>query len=79
VRGPATLRRVDGVPAEYLAASRKQSSADGMPAFEAPVRALHDRMVRIDVEPHWAKLIDFETTLPSTVERLARRKRPASG
>jgi hypothetical protein len=79
VRGTATLRRVDGVPAEYLAASRKQIGAEGMPAFEAQVRALYDQMVRIDVAPHWAKLIDFETTLPSAVERLARRKQPAAG
>jgi len=79
VRGTATLRLVDGVPAEYLAASRKQIGAEDMPAFEAQVRALYDQMVRIDVEPHWAKLIDFETTLPSAVERMARRKQQASG
>jgi hypothetical protein len=79
VRGTATLRRVDGVPAEFLAASRKQVGAAGMPAFEAHVRAMYDQMVRIDVEPQWAKLIDFETTLPSAVERMARRKQQASG
>jgi hypothetical protein len=50
-----------------------------MPAFEAQVRVMCDQMVRIDVEPHWAKLIDFETTLPSAVERVARRKQHASG
>ena len=50
-----------------------------MPTFEAQVRALCDQMVRIDVEPHWAKLIDFETTLPSAVERMARRKQQAPG
>jgi hypothetical protein len=79
VRGTATVRVVDGVPPEYLAASAKQVGAEGMPAFEAQVRAMYDQMVRIDVEPQWAKLIDFETTLPSAVERLARRKRQASG
>jgi Pyridoxamine 5'-phosphate oxidase len=79
VRGTATLRLVDGVPAEYLTASSKQVGAEGMPAFEAQARAMYDQMVRIDVEPYWAKLIDFETTLPSAVERMARRKRQASG
>ena len=34
-------------------------------------------MVRIDVEPNWVKLIDFETTLPSGVERMLRRKQGA--
>jgi hypothetical protein len=31
-------------------------------------------MVRIVVTPTWAKLIDFETTLPSPVEELIRRQ-----
>ncbi|MDQ1051029.1 hypothetical protein QFZ76_009265 [Streptomyces sp. V4I2] len=29
--------------------------------------SLHDGLVRIVVTPTWAKLIDFETTLPSAV------------
>jgi hypothetical protein len=79
VRGTATLKLVDGVPTEFLEASRKQVGSEGMPAFEAQARAMYDKMVRIDVEPHWAKLIDFATTLPSAVERLARRRQQASG
>jgi hypothetical protein len=31
-------------------------------------------MVRIVVTPTWAKLIDFETTLPTPVEELMRRR-----
>jgi hypothetical protein len=31
-------------------------------------------MVRIIVTPNWAKLIDFETTLPSAVEELVRQR-----
>jgi len=31
-------------------------------------------MVRIVVTPTWAKLIDFETTLPSAIEELVRRR-----
>lgn len=72
VRGTATLRLVDGVPAEYLEASKKQVGAEGMPAFEANVRAMYKQMVLIAIEPRWAKLIDFERTLPSAVEQLAR-------
>jgi hypothetical protein len=36
-------------------------------------------MVRIVVTPTWAKLIDFETTLPSAVEELIRRRRERQG
>jgi hypothetical protein len=39
------------------------------------VRSLYDDgMVRIVVTPTWAKLIDFETTLPSAVEELIRQR-----
>jgi hypothetical protein len=43
-------------------------------AWEAEVRSLYDGMVRIVVPPTWAKPIDFETTLPSAVEELVRRR-----
>ena len=48
-------------------------------AFETGVRALYDSMVRIAVTPTWAKLIDFETTLPSAVEELVRRRYERNG
>jgi nitroimidazol reductase NimA-like FMN-containing flavoprotein (pyridoxamine 5'-phosphate oxidase superfamily) len=35
VRGTATLETVDGVPPEYLAATRKQVGAERIEAFEA--------------------------------------------
>jgi hypothetical protein len=44
-------------------------------AWEAEVRSLYrGGMVRIVVTPTWAKLIDFETTLPSAVEELMRQR-----
>ena len=42
--------------------------------WEAGVKDLYDSMVRIVVTPTWAKLIDFETSLPTAVEELIRRK-----
>jgi len=78
VRGKASLETVEGVPPEYLEASRKQVGEAGMPAFEAQVRGLYQQMVRITVEPRWAKLLDFETRLPTTVENLIKIKRLGS-
>ena len=46
--------------------------------WEAEVRSLYDGMVRIVVTPTWAKLIDFETTLPSAVEEPIRQREDAS-
>jgi hypothetical protein len=42
--------------------------------WEADVRSLYDGMVRIVVTPTWPKLIDFDTSLPSAVEELARQR-----
>ncbi|MHA6624683.1 pyridoxamine 5'-phosphate oxidase family protein [Pseudonocardia sichuanensis] len=74
VRGTARIEHVDGVPDEYVAASRKITPAEVFPEWEAGVRALYDEMVRIRVEPEWARLLDFETTIPQAVEDLARAK-----
>ena len=76
IRGRAELDFVDGIPDEYLQAnSTYQMTAEQRVEWEAEVRSLYyDGMVRIVVTPTWAKLIDFETTLPSAVEELARQR-----
>lgn len=75
VRGTAAVEIVDGVPSEYLEASRKYIPQEQWEAFETQVRGLYDQMARISITPEWAKLIDFETTLPSAVEELNSRIR----
>ncbi len=76
IRGRAKLDVVDGIPDEYLQMNGSyQMTAEQRVEWEAEVRSLyHDGMVRIVVTPTWAKLIDFETTLPSAVEELIRRQ-----
>jgi hypothetical protein len=73
VRGTATQQLVDGIPPEYLEASRKAVAPEQMPSFEAQVRGLYKQMTRITVTPTWAKILDFETRLPSPVEKLLRK------
>ncbi|WP_233525833.1 pyridoxamine 5'-phosphate oxidase family protein [Actinomadura spongiicola] len=81
IRGRAELDYVDGIPDEYLqSTSTYEMSAEQRVEWEADVRSLyHDGMVRIVVTPTWAKLIDFETTLPSPVEELIRRRAERQG
>jgi hypothetical protein len=75
IRGRAELDVVDGIPDEYLQASGTyQMTPEQRVHWEAEVRSLYDGMVRIVVTPTWAKLIDFETTLPSAVEELMRQQ-----
>ncbi|MEV4147296.1 pyridoxamine 5'-phosphate oxidase family protein [Amycolatopsis sp. NPDC049691] len=75
IRGTAELDVVDGIPDEYLQFNGTyQMTPEQRVEWEAGVRSLYDGMVRIVITPTWAKLIDFETTLPSAVEELIRRR-----
>ncbi len=76
IRGRAELDIVDGIPDEYLQASGSyEMTPEQRVEWEAEVRSLyHDGMVRIVVTPNWAKLSDFESTLPSAVEELVRQR-----
>ena len=71
LRGTAELDVVDGIPEEYLQMNGTYTmTPEQRVVWEAEVRSLYDGMVRIVVTPTWAKLIDFETSLPSAVEEL---------
>jgi hypothetical protein len=70
IRGAARVELVDGVPDAYVEASRKVVPAEHFESWEHGVRALYDQMALITIEPDWAKLLDFETTLPKAVEDL---------
>jgi hypothetical protein len=63
---------VDGVPDEYLAASRKALGADQVPELERQVRSMYDQMARISIEPVWARFFDFGAgRMPSFLTKLA--------
>ena len=75
IRGRVELDLVDGVPEEFL----QMNGTYGMTAeqrveWEREIRSLYDAMVRVVVTPTWAKLIDFETTLPRAIEELVRQR-----
>src|SRR3954469_14076370 len=73
--GRAELEVVEGIPEEYLVMNGAyRMTPEQRVEWEAEVRSLYDGMVRIAVTPTWAKLIDFETTLPSPVEELVRQR-----
>jgi hypothetical protein len=75
IRGRAELDVVDGIPDEFLEMNGTYAmTPEQRVEWEAEVRSLYVGMVRVVVTPTWAKLIDFETTLPSAVEELARQR-----
>ncbi len=80
IRGRAELDVVDGIPDEYLQMNGSyQMTPEQRVEWEAEVRSLYDGMVRIVVRPTWAKLIDFETALPTAVEELVRQRAERQG
>ncbi|WP_329125232.1 pyridoxamine 5'-phosphate oxidase family protein [Streptomyces sp. NBC_01353] len=75
IRGRAELDVVEGIPDEFLQSNGAYTmTPEQRVEWEAEVRSLYDGMVRIVATPTWAKLIDFETTLPSAVEELVRQR-----
>ena len=75
IRGRAVLDVVAGIPEEYLQMNGSyEMTPEQRVEWEAEVRSLYDSMVRIVVTPTWAKLIDFDETLPTPVEELIRRR-----
>ena len=79
IRGLAELDAVEGIPDEFLSMNGGTNmTPEQRVEWEAGVRSLYDGMVRIVVTPTWAKLIDFETTLPTAVEELIRRREERS-
>jgi nitroimidazol reductase NimA-like FMN-containing flavoprotein (pyridoxamine 5'-phosphate oxidase superfamily) len=72
VRGNAELTTVDGIPDEYIAASAKALDAAEVPAFERAVGSMYKQMVRISIEPTWARYYDFGAgRIPAFLEELA--------
>jgi hypothetical protein len=69
VRGSVTMETVDGVPDEYLRASRRYIPAEQWDEFLRDVYGLYERMVKIALTPTWAKLLDFQTRVPEFIER----------
>ena len=75
IRGQAVLDEVDGIPDEYLQMNGSyEMTPEQRVEWEAGVKALYRSMVRIVVTPTWAKMIDFDETLPTPVEQLVREQ-----
>lgn len=74
IRGTAKVELVKGIPDGYLKAGHKVMTDDQYPDWVAGVRGLYDEMVVITITLTWAKLLDFETTIPKSVEDLINEK-----
>ncbi|HEY7417944.1 MAG TPA: pyridoxamine 5'-phosphate oxidase, partial [Ktedonobacteraceae bacterium] len=69
IRGTVRTDTVEGIAPEYTAMIRRTMSEEDGQALLAGAAHLYPRMTRIFIHPDWVGLLDFETRLPSAVER----------
>jgi hypothetical protein len=73
IRGTVRSDTVEGIAPEYAAMIRRTMGEEDGGALLAQAAPLYPRMTRIFIHPDWVGLLDFETRLPSAVERAIER------
>ena len=73
IRGTVHADTVEGIAPEYAAMIRRTMSQEDAQANLAGATRLYPRMTRIFIHPDWVGILDFETRLPSAVERAIER------
>ena len=73
IRGTVRIDTVEGIAPEYAAMLRRTLGEDCGQAVLAQAAPLYPRMTRLFIHPDWVGLLDFETRLPSAVERAIAR------
>jgi hypothetical protein len=79
LRGTVELTLEEGCPDDYKNGASGLVPADAFDEWAAGVDALYDEMYRIAFIPDWVKLLDFETTIPKSVQDIIEEKQKAQG
>jgi hypothetical protein len=78
IRGTVRANTVEGIAPEYAAMIRRTMSQEDAEALLKEAARLYPRMTRLFIHPDWVGLLDFETRLPSAVERAIKRTSEAT-
>jgi len=73
IRGTIRADTVEGIAPEYAAMIRRTMSEEDAEALLKEAARLYRRMTRFFIHPDWVGILDFETRLPSAVERAMER------
>ena len=73
IRGTVRTDIVEGIAPEYAAMVCRTMDEEGAQALLAEATRLYPRQTRIFIRPDWVGILDFETRLPSAVERAIKR------
>jgi hypothetical protein len=69
IRGTVRLDTVAGIAPEFAAMIRRTMGQEDAQAYLERAARLYPRMTRIFIRPDWVGILDFETRLPSALER----------
>jgi hypothetical protein len=73
IRGTVRVDTVKGIAPEYVAMIRRTMSEQDAQTLLDQATPLYPQMTRIFIHPDWVGILDFETRLPSAVERAIER------
>ena len=73
IRGTVRVDTVEGIAPEYTAMIHRTMNEEDAEALLKEAALLYPRMTRIFIHPDWVGILDFETRLPSAVERAIER------
>ena len=73
IRGTVRVDTVEGIAPEYTAMIRRTMGEKDGQALLEQAAPLYPRMTRIFIRPEWVGILDFETRLPSAVDRAVKR------
>jgi pyridoxamine 5'-phosphate oxidase-like protein len=73
IRGTVRVDTVEGIAPEYTAMIHRTMSQQDAEALLKEAARLYPCMTRIFIHPDWVGILDFETRLPSAVERAIER------
>ncbi|MFL5759541.1 MAG: pyridoxamine 5'-phosphate oxidase family protein [Thermomicrobiales bacterium] len=79
IRGTVRSDIVDGVAPEYAAMLIRTMGEEAGNATLAGATHIYPQMTRIFIRPEWVGILDFETRLPSAVERAIAKAQAGEG
>jgi len=75
IRGTVRTDTVDGLAPEYVAMIHRTMGKEDAQTILGQAGALYPQQARIFIRPDWVGLHDYETRLPSSVERAIERSK----
>ena len=68
IRGTAQIETINGVVPEYAASAIRYFGEEQGKAWASQIDGMFTQMTRIEVQPEWVGILDFESRFPNAIE-----------